>query len=166
MSLESARLQIPYLAAGQAQKELTHNEAVTLMDVGLAASVESAGLNTPPSSPVPGQCWIVGPVPAEAWAGHSDALACWTEWGWRFLPAVEGWSVWIKDQQLWAVREGSAWIVGRLRGSAIYLNGQQVVGARQPPVSVPVGGAVVDPDARAAIEAIISRLVAHGLIAS
>ena len=40
-----------------------------------------------------------------------------------------------------------------------------VVGMQQPGVSTPVGGSVVDTEARAAITALISSLAAHGLIA-
>lgn len=42
--------------------------------------------------------------------------------------------------------------------------GVQVVGARQAAVSPPVGGGTVDAEARTAINALISRLQAHGLI--
>ncbi|MFD1610979.1 DUF2793 domain-containing protein [Sphingomonas tabacisoli] len=166
MSLESPRLHLPLISAGQAQKELTHNEALTLIDIGLAAAVESAGVDAPPSTPTPGQCWIIGSAPTGVWLGQPHALACWTEAGWRFLPAVEGLSVWVKDQQLWAVREGSTWMIGRLRGSRINLEGLQVVGPQQPSVAVPSGGAVIDAEARAAIAAILSRLTEHGLIAA
>lgn len=166
MSLESPRLHLPLLTAGQAQKELTHNEALALIDMGLGAAVESAGLDIPPLAPAPGQCWILGSSPTGVWLGQPGALACWTEAGWRFLPAVEGLSVWVKDQQLWTVREGSTWAMGRLRGNSILLDGLQGVGPQQPSVAMPTGGAVIDTEARDAIAAILSRLTEHGLIAA
>ena len=164
MSLESARLALPFIAAGQAQKELTHNEALALIDVGLAAAAESAGLDEPPAAPVASQCWVVGAAPTGLWAGHADDLACWTESGWRFLPAVEGMTVWLKAQRLWAVREAEGWAIGGVRGDRLVVDGVQVVGARGAPVAAPAGGSVIDAEARSAIEAILDRLIAHGLI--
>ncbi|MFX4817188.1 DUF2793 domain-containing protein, partial [Acinetobacter baumannii] len=60
MAETTSRLALPLLAAGQAQKEMFHNEALALIDLALAAAVESVGLNTPPATPEDGQCWIVG----------------------------------------------------------------------------------------------------------
>lgn len=59
MSEESARLRIPYLAASQAQKHVTHNEALTLLDTLVQASVIDKDLTTPPISPAEGDCYIV-----------------------------------------------------------------------------------------------------------
>ena len=161
----SPRHQIPFLSAGQAQKELTHNEALALIDAALHAAAEAIGLTAPPSSPAAGQCWIVGAGPSGAWAGQAHALACWTEGGWRFLQARQGMRVWLTDQQMWAERTASGWATGDVRGSRLVIDGQQMVGARQAAVAAPAGGATVDSEARNAIETIIARLSAHGLIA-
>jgi len=164
MSLESARLALPFLAAGQAQKELTHNEALALVDIGIGAAVKSAGVETPPSIPVIGECWILGDAPTGAWADRAGALACWTESGWRFLAGREGMVVWVQDQQLWAVREASGWTIGAARAARVMVNDLQVLGAREAAVMPPTGGSVVDAEARSAITAILDRLIAHGLI--
>ena len=163
-SLNSARFGIPFLAAGQAQKELTHNEALVRIDAALHASVESAGLDTPVLDPNPGLCWIVGNSPTGAWAGQAGAIACWTEAGWRFVPALEGTSAWLKDEQLWAVRESGGWVIGHVRAARVSVDGQQVIGSRGAAVTAPVGGATVDEEARSAIAAILDRLAEHGLI--
>ena len=81
----SARLGLPLLAPGQAQKEMTHNEALAAIDLALAASVRAVGLDAPPLSPTPGESWIVGASPTGAWAGQAGALAGWTAGGWRFV---------------------------------------------------------------------------------
>lgn len=164
MNLESARFALPFIAAGQAQKELTHNEALALIDAGIGAAAESAGIDTPPPAPAIGQCWIVGDTPTGAWMGQAGALACWTDGGWRFLADVEGLAVWIKDQQLWAVREVDGWAFGEARAARVLIQGVQVLGAREPAVALPAGGGTVDAEARTAVAAIIDRLVAHGLI--
>ena len=162
----SARHALPYLAAGQAQKELTHNEALALIDAGLHPAVVSAGVNTPPADPEPGQCWLLGSTPTSEWADHGAALACWTSGGWRFLPAIEGMCVWVIDQQLWGVYEASGWQIGKARAGEVSIGGQQVVGARLSGVPTPSGGTTIDVEGRAALAAIIDRLATHGLIAA
>ena len=160
----SARHQLPYLSAGQAQKELTHNEALALIDAGLQPSAVSMGLDLPPPDPQPGACWLVGPAPGGVWAGHAGALACWTSSGWRFLLPRTGMRVWLEDQQVWAERRGSDWVAGEVTATKLAVDGQQVVGARGAAVAAPSGGATIDAEARDAIQALIARLVAHGLI--
>lgn len=45
---QSPNLALPYLAAGQAQKHVTVNEALRLLDALVQAAVESAALSAPP----------------------------------------------------------------------------------------------------------------------
>ncbi|HEX2448922.1 MAG TPA: DUF2793 domain-containing protein [Methyloceanibacter sp.] len=53
MAEESAKLRIPYIAAAQAQKHVTHNEAMTLLDTLVQLSVIDKDLTAPPGSPIP-----------------------------------------------------------------------------------------------------------------
>lgn len=160
------RLGLPFLAAGQAQKELTHNEALALADAAICPAIQAVGVDAPPANPVLGQCWIVGAAPSGAWTGQAQALAIWTSGGWRFVPAVDGLQAWVLSDRVWAVRDGGIWRVGEARAKQLILDGQRVVGARQPGVSPPAGGTVIDVEARAAINAILARMSAHGLISS
>lgn len=57
-----------------------------------------------------------------------------------------------------------AWETGILRGSALYVDGQQVVGSRSAAIESPSDGTVVDSEARAAIDDILNTLRQHGLI--
>jgi hypothetical protein len=57
-------------------------------------------------------------------------------------------------------------MLGQLAASTLRIGSEQVVGPRQPPISVPSGGSVVDLEVRDAISAILSVLRTHGLIAS
>ena len=56
--------------------------------------------------------------------------------------------------------------VGVLRGGAVLVNNQQVVGPRAAAIPSPAGGTTVDSQARAAIELILTALEGHGLVAS
>lgn len=157
---ETDRWALPLVEAGQAQKEMTHNEALARLDLLTAASVESVGLNTPPAAPSPGQCWVVGPAPTGAWIGHADALAGWTGGGWRFVTVREGLRVWsVADRGAVTFVDG-AWRRG------VVIAGTQVVGQQRPAIAMPAGGATVDAEARAVLDTLLSALRAHGLIAT
>ncbi|WP_343520273.1 DUF2793 domain-containing protein [Sphingomonas sp.] len=141
-----------------------HFYATLLADGLLQPCAEARGLDAPPAAPVPGQCWIVGDSPAGAWAGSAGALALWTVGGWRFAAPREGMAVWIAEEGLVARHVSGAWRVGAVAAAQLVIDGEQVVGPREAAIDEPDGGDVVDGEARAAIEAILQALRAHGLI--
>jgi len=166
MSETTPRFALPLLQAGQAQKEIDHNEALVLIDGGLHPLVQTAGDDTPPGSPSPGAAWIVGPAPTGGWSGAAHALALWTGGGWRFLPPTLGMTVWNAATGRPARWDGSAWLDGEIAAALIRIGGAQVVGARQPAIADPAGGATIDAEARAAITALLAAQRNHGLIDS
>jgi hypothetical protein len=165
MSNGTARLGLPMLEAGQAQKELTHNEALAAIDLMIGSSVEGAERNDPPAEPNAGQCWLVGSAPIGPWSGMTDAIAGWTDGGWRFIVPVEGMTVWDSARKLTWRWSGDAWEPGEVTGTRLVLGGTQVVGAQGTPIAAPIGGAVADTEARAAVMSILAALRSHGLIA-
>ncbi|HEX8528203.1 DUF2793 domain-containing protein [Allosphingosinicella sp.] len=163
MSEATKRFQLPFIIPGQAQKELFHNEALAMADTLLHPAVEAGPVADPPAAPALGQCWLVGAAPTGAWSGKSDALASWTDSGWRFVHPVPGMLVWKKNSAVWVHWTGSAWSGGEIPASKIVIGGQQVVGPRLPAVPSPSGGTVIDLESRAAIAALIVALKSHGL---
>ena len=161
----TARLGLPLLVTGQAEKELTHNEALALVDLVLGAGVEAMGLDTPPADPTMGQAWIVGDAPAGAWAGRARAVAGWTGGGWRFVAPTEGLSVWIVAEKLQARFVGETWVAGEVRASRVLVGDVPVLGPRGVAIAAPAGGTTVDAEARAALGAVLAMLRTHGLIA-
>lgn len=164
MDETSARYEFPFIIPGQAQKELFHNEALVIIDAGLHPAVEGAPLDAPPVAPTPGACWLIGPGASGAWAGKAGMLASWTASGWRYVRPQPGMTVWDKAGGYHRRWTGTAWNAGEIAGSAVHVGGLKVVGARQPSVAPPSGGAVVDAEARAAVAALIVSLKSHGLI--
>jgi len=160
----SDRFALPLLSAGQAQKELYHNEALAALDLLVHTAVEEHGLDTPPSAPAAGQCWIVGPSPTGAWTGHVGALAGWTGGGWRFVAPRAGMVVWDAGSGYPLHHDGSGWVDGTLVASSLKIGGVQVVGSQQTAIPDPTGGGVVDGEARTAIGLILDVLRMHGLI--
>src|SRR3546814_7062671 len=86
----TARFQLPLLAAAQAQKEVTHNEALTLLDALVQPVVEAGPQNSPPLAPAVGQCWLVGAAPTAEWSEAAGTIALWTAGGWRFAAPFAG----------------------------------------------------------------------------
>jgi hypothetical protein len=164
MSEASARLGLPFIQPGQAQKELFHNEALALVDGLLHAAAEGGPAAAPPAAPAAGQCWIVAGSPSGAWSGQAHKLAIWTDGGWRFAAPVLGMIVWNKAAGHWLHWRGNAWSAGELPAAKLVVGGQQVVGNRQPAVPSPSGGTTIDAEARSAVAALIVALRSHGLI--
>ena len=162
----SARFALPFLAAGQAQKEVVHNEAVQLLDLIVAAAVEDEPMAVPPASPQVGATYIVAPGATGDWSGKDLSLAGYTAGGWRFVAPREGTLAYIVSGSVWAVFRAGSWEIGAVRGDSVVIGGQQVVGARSSAIASPAGGTVIDAEARTAVGEILAALRIHGLIAS
>lgn len=162
----SARFSLPFIQPGQAQKEWFHNEALARVDGLLHPAIEAADIDTPPASPALGAAWIVGPAPEGDWAGHAGDIASWTSGGWRYVAPVAGMSAWLAPEGAWVWHDGTAWRSDPLPCFGIAVGGVQVLGARSASIAGPAGGATIDVEARAAIDAILWALRGHGLIAS
>ncbi|MBK5265123.1 MAG: DUF2793 domain-containing protein [Alphaproteobacteria bacterium] len=158
------RFAFPYLYSGQAQKEITHNEVLILVDMLIHAQAQSAVVSDPPATPGSGDGWIVGGSPTGEWGGHSGELACWTGGGWRFIAPRAGLRVAVLDEGLDYFYNGSGWVQSAVRPDGFYVSNIQVVGEQQAAIAAPTGGSTVDGEARTAIAAILNALQDHGLI--
>lgn len=163
---KTPRWALPMLFAGQAQKEIFHNEALTLIDALLHGRAQSADVAVPPSAPEPGQCWVVADGASGAWEDHEGDIACWTEGGWRFLMPKAGLFIDLADRGHAIFHDGSQWRDGAIRNDGLYVEDERVVSERQAAIAAPFGGATIDAEARATIAAILATLRAHGLIAA
>jgi hypothetical protein len=93
-------------------------------------------------------------------------VAGWTEGGWRFVAPVEGMRLIERGSGVELAYRGGGWTSGSLRASEVVIGSQKVVGERQAPVPDPVGGGVIDIEARLAVARILAALRTHGLIES
>jgi hypothetical protein len=103
-------LALPYLAASQAQKHVTHNEALSLLDGLLHLSVISRVLATPPTLPVDGNRFLIAAAPTGAWATHAGHVALRMEGAWRFLLPREGWRLWVENEDVLLIFDGANWV--------------------------------------------------------
>lgn len=102
------RVKLPYILQSQSQKEVTHNSGLDLIDALLQAACVSVSVNTPPGSPVAGDCYVVGTSPTGAWAGQAKAVAFYTT-GWNFIAPWEGLTVWANDTNALKTYDGASW---------------------------------------------------------
>lgn len=91
MSDTSERLSLPYLMPAQAQKHVTHNEALQRLDLLVQLAVESFDTSVPPALPQAGEVYALSAASTGAWAGHADELAAWVDGNWHFIAPQEGW---------------------------------------------------------------------------
>lgn len=91
---ETTLLGLPLVQPSQAQKHVTVNEAMTVLDTIVQLSVKDSVLNVPPSLPAEGDRYIVGPAPTGSWSGMARQIAAWTNGAWVFFSPGEGWIAW------------------------------------------------------------------------
>lgn len=107
----SALLGLPYLLPSQAQKHVTHNEALRLLDILVQLSVAQTGAATPPADPAEGDIYGLGAAPTGAWAGQAGALAAWIDGAWLFVAPRPGWRAWDRAAGELRIWDGTGWVL-------------------------------------------------------
>lgn len=106
---ETPRLALPLLAAGQAQKHVTHNDALMRLDALVHLVVASRTQVTPPATPGETAAYIVPAGGAGVFADRQDQLAIFEDGGWSFLSPRPGWQAWVTDEAEHHVWTGTQW---------------------------------------------------------
>lgn len=109
----SAILALPYLQPSQAQKHVTHNEALRILDTLVQLVVEGFGAETPPAVPAEGEVHALGAAPTGAWAGQAGTIATWAEGVWSFVAPRAGWRAWGRAEAELRVWDGAGWVLPR-----------------------------------------------------
>ena len=105
----TSNLSLPFIMAAQAQKHVTHNEALRALDTVVQLMVLDKDLNSPPGSPAEGARYIVAASPTGTWSGHAGKVAAYQDGAWGFYSPREGWLAWAADEDGLYVWTGSAW---------------------------------------------------------
>lgn len=105
----NANLDLPYIMPSQAQKHVTHNEVLKLLDALVQCVVAGRTLASAPPEPQEDARGIVPPGADGKWAGRDGAIAMWRDGGWRFLVPKEGWVAWVLDEHAFVSWTGAAW---------------------------------------------------------
>ncbi|WP_128255034.1 DUF2793 domain-containing protein [Falsirhodobacter deserti] len=109
MADTSLLLSLPLIQPAQAQKHVTHNDALRLLDMLVQTTVNSRNLSVPPDRPEPGDRFIIGPHPTGDWAGQEAAFALWDGTAWQFLPPQPGWKAFVRDEGQTTVFADGGW---------------------------------------------------------
>jgi hypothetical protein len=115
----STQLAMPYLEAAQAQKHVTHNEALRVLDAVVMLAVLDRDLATPPGSPVEGDRYLVASGATDAWSGKDGKIAAWQDDAWSFHAAREGWRLWVADEDILLVFDGASWTGAATQNAAL-----------------------------------------------
>ena len=100
---------LPLIQPSQAQKHVTHNEALKQLDVMVQLSVLNRDQVAAPVSPVLGQCHIVAVAATGLWAGQDKKIAVFTGQVWEFFAPRTGWFAYVAAEAQLAVYDGSVW---------------------------------------------------------
>lgn len=115
--MPSPYLGLPFMVVGQANKEITFNQLVVMLDVFCQGRVLSDSIATPPPTPTNGDAYIVAAAATGVWTGKTDWLAVWfTDHGeWLLLEPKYGWEFFVlsEDQTYWFTDSSAGWTAGR-----------------------------------------------------
>ena len=110
MSDVSAVLALPYIQPSQAQKHVTHNEALRLLDVIVQLAVLDRSRTAAPATSALGDRHIVAAGATGDWAGQDGAIAVFDLEGWVFFAPQPGWRAEVLAESASVVFSGSGWV--------------------------------------------------------
>lgn len=147
--MNTPRYALPLLSVAQAHKELTHNEALVLLDAMVQPVAESQTSSVPANLGLSdsGRCWLVAAGAGGLWTGKADHLACWTGDDWRYVAPFIGMSIEVTATV-------SRWN---------YFNNQW---NSAPIVADPTGGAIIDGETRVTLAALLAHLRQIGILST
>ena len=110
----SPTLSLPYLQPAQAQKHVTHNEALRILDAVTQLGVITAAWPTPPSLPSDGDRYLVAGPATGLWTGQENTIAVWAENAWTFYAPRTGWHVDVDVSGQTLRFDGTNWVAPTL----------------------------------------------------
>ena len=111
-------LSLPLLLPAQAQKHVTHNEALRLLDVMVQLAVLNRNLSAAPALPAIGDRHIVATGAVGVWAGKIGKIAVFTVTGWQFFAPRAGWQAHVLAEGMTVVYSGLVWAAPAAQATA------------------------------------------------
>ncbi|PZX14352.1 uncharacterized protein DUF2793 [Palleronia aestuarii] len=108
---KSPNLAMPYIQPAQAQKHVTHNLAIELLDALVQLSVSDLAATEPPAAAGDGDVVVVGPGASGVFEGEDGKIAYHTNGGWMFVPPRNGFTAWVEAAGAVYVYQNGAWRV-------------------------------------------------------
>ncbi|RDV02136.1 DUF2793 domain-containing protein [Undibacter mobilis] len=107
---DTANLRLPCIEGSQAQKHVTHNEALRILDTLVQLAVKDRDLTAPPELRYEGDRYIVNAEATGAWAGCEDAIMAWQDGAWQISAPRVGWLAYVIDEGALLAWDGIAWV--------------------------------------------------------
>jgi hypothetical protein len=106
----SAILALPYIQPSQAQKHVSHNEALRKLDLLVRLVVSGRQLRDAPALPEEGERYIVPAGASGTFLGKDGRIALWEAGSWNFIDALPGWRAEVRDESRSVVFDDSSWV--------------------------------------------------------
>ena len=106
---DTPNLKLPHIEAAQAQKHVTHNEALRTLDAIIQLGVLDRDAASPPGSPNDGDRYLIASGSSGDWTGKEQQIAVWQDGIWVFLEPRPGWLCWVIDEDVLTVWNGTGW---------------------------------------------------------
>lgn len=106
---QTPNLKMPYILPSQAQKHVTHNDALRLLDAIVHLSVRSRQEMNVPTAPIAGDRYIVASPASGEWAGKENLIATFVDGYWMFVTPGKGWTAYIENEDRLKLYDGSQW---------------------------------------------------------
>lgn len=136
---------MPLLMPGQAQKEFTVNQALSVLDALYPRAIKSSQPG-PSATAAESDCYRVTAPATGIWAGREDCIAVMIAGDWQFIEPAQGMTLFDQAAD----------------HALVFRSGWRH--AEMPPPAT--GGSVVDTEARAAFSALVQALEAIGLLST
>lgn len=107
----SIKLKLPYISPAQAQKHVTHNEAIKALDVLSQICIVDKDLPESTGSSTEGDCFIVANNALGVWLGKEKQIAVFQDNTWEFYMPNPGWLAYVADEGIFYVYDGADWVV-------------------------------------------------------
>lgn len=108
---QTSNLQLPYIMPAQAQKHVTHNEALRGLDAIVQLAVLDRDLISPPVTNAEGDRHIIAAGATGDWSGRDLNIAAYQDGAWAFFTPNEGWLAWVSDEDVLLAWDGTQWSV-------------------------------------------------------
>lgn len=112
---------LPLVAAAQAQKHITVNEAMARLDALVQLRLVSITQTSVPRSPAEGTAYFVPSTRtgSDAWTGLQGQIALYINGGWTGITPKRGWQAWVESDNSRRSFNGSVWEAEAGGGEAI-----------------------------------------------
>jgi hypothetical protein len=107
----TVNLKLPFILPSQAQKHVTHNEALIGLDGIVQLSVRDRTHAVAPVTPAEGDRYLVATPASGDFAGHEDEIAYFADGAWMFFSPRPGWLCWVEDESRLVFFHAGLWQV-------------------------------------------------------